>query len=393
MKKILLPVFFSAALGTARAQTWESVKIPASAHLAFSIDAKDGMIISGDGNSYWSPDQGKTWTSIKNYTVSYNGQNYSDVKTGSYVAFQLNTSETTIDPDGDLFSIGYVTTPGYTFYTLFRSTDHGLTWNNTIDSLPIGLRNKPTTHKIFCEPNGVLYMVLRNPGTPASDFLYVSWDKGKTWEKRGNMYYYLSCAADPDSRLYCNANKTSSLSGSALYRSGDSGSTWDSVYEFTSNLAVNQKNTIAGGSGHNLVASFSDGETFTKATYTWLLDVFGLIGTPDEGVIIATGAAKGILKLNKALDSWVPLNAGLGLDSAVAPTKFQYDSKGNLYVGYISTLYVLRNANIGIRHARVPAAATSRTREYNAVGQELGRLESAPSTVLYSLPEAASRLH
>lgn len=391
MTKSFLSALLCAALGVSQAQTWERVKIPASAHLTFSIDPKDGIILSGDDNSYWSPDQGKTWTSIKNNTVSYNGQDYSDAKKGSYVSFPLNSNETTIDPDGDLFSIGYVITPASTFYTVFRSTDHGMSWNNTIDTLPIGLRNKPTTHKILSAPNGVLYMILRNPGATANDILYISRDKGKGWEKRGDMYRFIECVADSDSQIYCIANKTNSLFGSALYRSRDSGSTWDSVYESTSNLAVNQRKCIAGGSGHNVIASFSNGDTFLKTTFTWLLDFQGLIIAPDDGIIIATGAQKGIVKLSKAMDTWLPLNAGLGLDSAVTPSKFQYDSQGNLYVGYVSTLYVLRNPNAGILPSRIPAAAASRTHKYNVNGRKLGRSGPAPSGVTYTLPEVTSR--
>jgi hypothetical protein len=337
----------------------------------YYVDAKDaGKKFTGRG-TYWSADQGKTWTGDSSKTAinaDYNGipikvdPNYSDTYMTRY-AFVAH-------PDGDLFAVQVITMDAglHLIPTVFRSKDHGFTWSNTIDSLPATPVAGNTG--MFVAPNGSLFYW-------TSAGFYVSGDKGKTWVAKtdptkasGNTLAgsYLRCVADPESQVYCDVQRANKNGNryALIVRSRDEGATWDSLP-----TKSQPSNGIFNANRKGMIASFGSqvgpGGCLIEVDYLPESDPLsmdssvcggGSFGgpyitdiaiTPDGGVLGAATYA-GIAKWDNALKTKTSLNPYLGSDSA-SNAKFLDDSIGDLFAWLGPDLFLYHSGSTGIKAA------------------------------------------
>lgn len=383
MRRILFPIpalLLCFATIPSRAQTWE--KINPSGVVAIdwlAVDGKDIVHIAGGGGMYWSADQGKTWTGGNAITapvkIQYKGADATGNTRYAYVAH----------PDGDLFTLQIVIQGGKLVLTVFQSTDHGFNWANTMDTLPMS--SPYATVNMLCAPNGHLLLFIANPGVLLNN-LFVSSDKGKTWEKKGDLINHSACAVDPESMLYCAGYKAGGKK-IALWRSKNDGADWDSLYADNgiTYIGANQKGSVAVTTSAGVAAKFAGDAGFKEGGSSVASAATAIAVTPDNSVLLGAGYV-GIQKLGKTLDAPAKLNGGLGTDTAATPRSFTYDSKGNLYLRTGQNIYLMRGTGSPVRRiaARTRKAALGAERDL-----EGRKVETARPARIWKVESPATR--
>lgn len=336
-------------LGLAKGQTWEPIRPPGTyTYYSFTVDAAGVITLIGDGGTYWSVDQGRKWTgeSPSQFTKSTVVFNYNGKSAQAAGSVHLSGGQDFVAAaNGDLYCVA--TNAGT--LAVYRSSDHGFTWNNTMDSLPeLATVRLGTSETLLCVPDGTLYMFIPNAGNTGRD-LFTSTDQGKTWQKKNGLKLIDACVADSASQVYCTGNQTGSFLSVNLFKSTDTGSTWTDIDTNSLILATaNQPDRIARVGFHQLDAKFPGDATFRIATLGFEVpNGSDLVIMPTDEILV--GTSKGIARVNKGLDAYQNMNAGLKNDSLITSCKFQYDLQGNLYLRANAGLYVMRNSNSSIR--------------------------------------------
>jgi hypothetical protein len=331
------------ALGAASAAAqggWERINPPDDAAVDWLTQDASGIItVTGGGGTFHTSDAGKTWTggndSAFPVTMKLNGAEVSATTRYSFDA----------DANGDLYTVqGFVlNAPAFKLgLTLFKSTDHGATWNSVIDSLPGGANGYDT--KLYIAPNGNFHLLFSTVSSELNA-LMVSKDKGRHWEAAGGLKFYSLFAIAPDGRLYAVGGKAGA-SRQTLYRSTNDGATFDSLYfpgaDFHA-IAANRKGAVAVSLGNAAAAVLPPGESvFKKAAFVLGAGPSSALAiTPDDKVLLGV-QSNGIQLCDSALESTTSMNAGLGVDTGSAPHLLRYDAQENLYLLVGRNLYVMR---------------------------------------------------
>ena len=347
------------------AQTWEKINSSGTRYSfsSLGVDGMDVVTLFGNNGTTWSTDQGKTWSIASSVKKQYNGMTLGG---GQSILYAI-----AVHPDGDLFTLEAILDARSAIpaaFTVFRSTDHGFNWTNTIGNLPSG--GGPVMNMISA-PNGHLYLFVAS--------LFVSADKGKTWQEKGDLAHYGKCVADPESQLYCLGYKAGGTE-TTLFRSRDDGSTWDSLFADSgiTALAANQKGSVAVWY-NGTIAAMTGGDSAFRISQIPFPNGNGpdgpIMAIAPDGSILVENPSHGIMKVSKALDSYAQLNAGLGADSA-GVQQFAYDSKGNLYSRADQSAYLIRAGGSPIRVPPALAIKPGDGRIYDLKGRPAGAYPS-----------------
>ena len=336
-------------LASARGQAWESIRPPGTyTYFSSTLDSLGVVTVIGDGGTYWSADGGRKWTgeSPSQFTKSTVVFNYNGTKIANAGMVRLGAGQDFVAfPNGDLYCVGVL---NLSTLTVFRSTDHGFTWNNTMDSLPeFATVRFGKSENLIATPNGNLFLFI--PGAASKTDLYVSTDHGKTWQPKGNLVVYVACASDSAGQVYCSATEIPNSLSASLFQSQDTGSTWKKLVKMDLYfmVAANQRDRIA-IAGSKYIAVKAPGDTgFTIGTPGVDINLGSDIAITPSDEIMA-GTSKGIVRINKKLDGFETLNTGLKADSVIKSCKFQYDMQGNLYLHVNNGFYVMRNPNAAL---------------------------------------------
>jgi hypothetical protein len=396
VKSISLALVISSLCMDAISQSWIDITpgdLTDISGNSFVISKNDVVIYLG-GKTCFSSDGGDTWSKGTKPVVNYNGK----------AELLGGVTSTTVQalPDGDLIGVGHVGIPqviGPYFWTVFLSTDHGLTWNNTLDSLPIHWELTPLMQCISA-PNGNLFLFTRAPLQKTQN-IFVSKDKGKTWIHREIQGWLGSCEADPESQIVCEGSLTSD-STSVLFKSPDNGETWNGLYfprplsylNTTLSLTAAQKGLIAllfvgsttetHGNVYGLTLMDYNHSTPLYSTMTLknldqlFHNTWALTMGPDENLYLKDDRSF-VIRINKGLDQTEVLNAGA--ESAMAPEKMKFDTKGNLFAFNGFKLYRLGPAGNGIKMNERRIHPPQKAALFDVKGRALRR-ERHPGTVI-----------
>lgn len=335
-------------------------------------DPKDPSKKTTGRGFYWSADQGNTWTgdsSRTSVTATYDGEAIKpDPNTSNPYSKRYKF---VAGPDGDLFALQVIVAADKIsrISTVFRSTDHGFTWKNTCDSLPVNDAD-PIYFDLLVAPNGHLFLwCFKSSSQGYVRGLYVSKDKGANWEQKtdptgaanaSSLNRYVACVADPESQLFCEVQRANSSNNlhSLVLRSRDEGATWDSLPAQKAPgafIKANRKGMFvdlggcpvevfyhqeAGSSAAD--SSLCGGGTFGGGAYT------SDVALTEDGGVLAAAAYMGVVAWDNALKTKTSLNAGMGTDSA-SGTRFLTDADGDIFAWTGPSLFRYVPGSTGIR--------------------------------------------
>jgi photosystem II stability/assembly factor-like uncharacterized protein len=294
---------------------------------------------------------------------------------------------------------------------LFRSTDHGTTWN----SYGTGIKTSSSTTV------RVLSLAVANDGTPfyagTSAGVFQSTDGGVTWTQGSGMlsgngilrYYYAvgALAVDPSDPDTVYAGDSGMMTEGRVLKSTDGGATWSSsgsgiVHDDVDALAVVPDNTstIYAVADGILYGSTDAGSTWVKTTGTMLVgsssaDVLTVVATTDA---IYTGTTAGVWKSTDRGATW---SQGSGLGStgvlryfyAIAALAVDPANASVLYAGdsgLMTSGGVSLSSDSGIHWSQVGGAFSENVSSLAVDRSDPRVLYAATDTGLFRLMGAAS---
>lgn len=257
--------------------------------------ATDQALFAGTGGGlYQSSDGGTTWMPVVGYPAG------------------LPALALAISPNWPAHPVLLVGTP----QGVYRTTDGGTTWARTENRTPLA------TTSLALSPDSSLLL------TGAADYgLYGSSDSGTTWAamgiNEGGYYYSLpDLAISPnyshDRTIFAVWASGVSIGG-AIYRTTDSGQTWQRVYgtDYVGAIAISPQYTTdrtiyAAGNRGQVLVSQDGGDTWTPVG-NWPAGIYspGMQQValppnyPTDGTIFAAGQP-GIWRLLPGATTWEP---------------------------------------------------------------------------------------
>ncbi|MGE5847848.1 MAG: T9SS type A sorting domain-containing protein [Ignavibacteria bacterium] len=268
MKKILFIISFQFAFITAYSQlSFEPIGPEGSSIVCFAEDSVDNMYCGGE-KFYMSTDGGNNWV-IKSKN--------SDI------------SSIALNKDGDAFIIDH--------NIFYKSTDHGLSWNQTGSGIFGGSRI------IKIDSMNMIYV-----GTHMG--LYKSTDNGSSFKVVNNVNDYTSYPPQMVNDILFADGRIFAASDYGIFKSTDGGNKWTQFYEFINVYALKRSKN-----GDYFAASYAGIFRSTDKGDSWVNvappnDIQYLIISNDTDIYYTTFNF-GIYKSTDNGVSWNQMNNGL----------------------------------------------------------------------------------
>ena len=222
-----------------RGETWNQVLSPEKqiTDLAINADGKFSAI-SNWGPFYLSSDEGVTWDSISTLNHSarklYSSLN-GDLYAGSYGVYHSideGQSWNLLNGFQGCGLVRAITESGNSFYAgtyftgVFRSTDSGNYWFQSSKGI-----NHSIVSLLSKDQNGNIYAVSVQAGLSSTT------DNGENWEILSAMSTLHNLSASPNGLLF---GSIGYFDAGVIFRSSDSGHTWEVIYENYEDTTVSQ---------------------------------------------------------------------------------------------------------------------------------------------------------
>ena len=202
--------------------------------------SKEDKIYFGSSNLYCSDDNGLSWDTIYKYTPGE----------GGIVSI--------FTPDDINIYFG-------TWGGIYSSFDGGISWIETLD-----LFSTESITAIDNDSEGALYASsISFSGDLSPGGVYKSSDNGISWDLIGlNYHFATSLKINSNNNIFVGTDGHYYNGTGIIYRSCNSGQTWENVYNnlYTLSISVKDINIVAAGSKSGIFCSYNNGVTWLDIT-------------------------------------------------------------------------------------------------------------------------------
>ncbi|MCW8803360.1 MAG: T9SS type A sorting domain-containing protein [Ignavibacteriaceae bacterium] len=240
-----------------RGNSWTQVFAANSSHQIIDITLNTSGNFSAvsdfSGVFFLSTDEGVTWDSISVLPYSHGRRIYcsanGDLYAGSYGVYRSTNEGLSwnqlngFQGSGLVRSIAELSNSIYAgtyFSGVFRSTDSGNNWSQSSKGI-----NNTTVSLLEKDNNGKLYAVSAQAGLSSTS------DNGENWKILGTMSSFNSFSTSPNGSLF--GSRGSVFTG-FIFRSIDSGNSWEIIYENVNDTTVTQVSVNIDGTVYAIIA-------------------------------------------------------------------------------------------------------------------------------------------
>lgn len=335
--------------------TWSVMDYPSGFHASrLRASGNNALYLIGGAKFFRSNDDGTSWATLENgllgaavaelkmnhagelFAAAYDhGLLYSDDdgNTWQKTNFNENTGahHMGISPEGHLFVS--------TIFTMHRSTDKGITWENLSEGIP---EFSPAMDYAF-HPNGDIFIAIYGHG------VYRSEDNGDSWLSISNgfptEYRAIALAINSQGHIFAGGDGFE-----GIFRSMDNGENWTEhkpglTRTFVRDIEITANDDIFIGVGGDyfrsgwIFRSTTNGNVFTKVDNGLTLptdpldsgeeEVASLFSLPNGDLY--AGTTHGIFHSANNGDEWVQMNEGLKYGLLV--TSLMANTSGRIFAG------------------------------------------------------------